>query len=643
VGSLRRPRLSIRAVVIALALAACIAREVELSQIEQASTVPLNNFDFGDQAIHTTSLPHMFTISPTSGQVDNDTVDSITASCPDFTINAPNLPAPVTLPCLTAGSGTCTSFGSATTYSFTATFTPTVEGPSGNCPVTVTIDGVQSSFNLSGTGTAPAIEIEVTPQTPPAFSFGEVGIGTPSSPLTVTVQDIGSSASGLTVDSVTMAGSGFAIVSGTTTQHTVAPGTFDDYGVTCTPVAAGSASGTLTITSNDPVTPTSTVLFTCDGINSELAVQPSPAAIKGSQAGGATRVGEAVDIVFTLTNEGGAPLVLESIGVSGSPDLSIPSPPAANLALGSNGSATQVTVQYAPTQPVAEGTLGQLSIQVTGAAQPQTVAINGAAFATTMAFNGPLDLGAFGPVCVGTTSVQDFSILANQAGSFELTGVATPAAPFALTAASPPQLPTSGMPTPIAGNAGNPATFVVTATPTAAGSATSSFTFDTDIPAGSASQTIALTVLGLPPGVTASPASVDFGTADVDLVSSGQTVTVTNCGSGTLQLGTAALTGPEPDDFVIVEQPTSTTVASSASASYVVAMEAQHPGTRQATLQIPYAGGMVTVALIGTGLGGGDSGSGDKSYYSCAAGGTATSWPAFAALAFVVVRRRRRR
>jgi uncharacterized protein (TIGR03382 family) len=259
-----------------------------------------------------------------------------------------------------------------------------------------------------------------------------------------------------------------------------------------------------------------------------------------------------------------------------------------------------------------------------------------------MAFNGT-DLGNFGPVCIGAGSSQPFTILANQLGSFELIGVATPDAPFALSAVSPPQLPTAATPTLIPGNNGPPAEFAVTAMPTAVGSASGSFTFDTDIPAGSASQTIPLSVIGLPAGVTGSPEMVDFGTAAVTVVSTGQTVTVTNCGSGVLQLSAPTITGADPDDFVIVEQPTSTAVAASASASYVVAMEAQHVGTRQATLQVPYAGGMVTIALIGTGIGNGDTGNGDKSYYSCAAGGAAGLWPAVVALGLVVVRRRRRR
>jgi hypothetical protein len=638
---------SIRTIAIVAALGACVAREVELSSTDDASTVALQNFDFGSSPVGTATASHTFTISPTSGMSETDTVNSITEQCPDFVVTATGLPAAVKNTCNMMGSGVCMGGFTAMAYTFNATFDPTVLGPT-SCPVTVTIDGVPSTLTLSGTGTVQPIVIAVSPATPPAAEFGGVRVTTTSSPLTVTIDDVGSSPSGMTVTSVAFdaasLANGYAIASGTTTSHTVIPGTDDVYAVTCTPPATGATTGTLTIQSNDPATPTSTVQFTCTGIMSNLVIDPSPATLHGSQSGGATRVGEPVDMTFTLTNAGDASLVLQSFAVTGT-DLTITQAPADNTTLQAGGSAS-LTVHYAATKPMSVQTLGTLQIMVDDVTvQQRTATISGAAFETSMAINGPLNLGNFGPVCANAQATQMFSVVANDPASFAITQIESPSAPFAITAVVPPQLPSAGTPTAIQGNANSTATFSITVTPTEAGSATSTLTVDTDIPAGSSSQTITLAVLGLAPGVTASPAMVDLGTANVGATSAGGMVTLTNCGSAALTLQPPSILGADSGDFLVVLPPASTTLAAGASASYVVAMQAHADGTRQATLELDYTGGSATVELIGDGQGGGsdDTDTGEKSYYSCSSSGGGAGGGCMIALAALALGRRRRR
>src|SRR5260370_879615 len=103
--------------------------------------------------------------------------------------------------------------------------------------------------SLSGGGATPQSQISVVPA---SASFGSVTVGTTNT-QTMTVSNPGSA--NLNVSQATVSGSGFGL-SGLTLPLTVAPGKSAAFTVSFTPTAASSASGSLSLVSNAPTSPT---------------------------------------------------------------------------------------------------------------------------------------------------------------------------------------------------------------------------------------------------------------------------------------------------------------------------------------------------------------------------------------------------
>lgn len=613
-------------------IVACVG-SLELGSDEQAATVPLQSHNFGDVQVGLTSASHTFTISPASG-LQNSIVSSVTESCADFAVMATGLPAPVSNVCTTGAGSGCTSY-EATTYSFTAVFTPAVAQQS-SCVVTVTIDEVATTVTLTGRGTEPVTRLEVSPSED--LDFGQVRVGETSSAASVLLTNFGSGPQPLTVSSVAFdamsLARGFAIASGTTGSHVVAPaGGRDPFTVTCRPTAVGPITGTLTITSDDSTSPVIAVGVRCTGIDSDLAFLPSsPASLNGTQVQRATRVGEPSDVVITLKNVGTAPMTLDDLALSGT-DLDFIERPAPGTVLAANQE-TEVTVRFAATTPIGQGTLGALTVTHDGS-QSRSINILGAALATSMSLS-PDGLVDLGPVCLANTTSQPFFAIKNAPGSFLITSIDEPAAPFVLSG----NLPTEG-PLEVDNNA---VSFTASVSPAEPGPLQTTFAVGTDIP-GAAPRVIALTAIGLPAGVSPTPATVDLGSISVGASSTGQMVTLTNCNAIDLTLIETRLAGDNADDFALVGQPTVTTVPAGTSVSFVVVAQPNSAGRLNATLEIVYDSGTAEVALVGTGtgfIGGDDRDAEPSTYYSCSTGGTGSrAWPIVTALALLGLRRRR--
>jgi uncharacterized protein (TIGR03382 family) len=188
--------------------------------------------------------------------------------------------------------------------------------------------------------------------------------------------------------------------------------------------------------------------------------------------------------------------------------------------------------------------------------------------------------------------------------------------------------------------------FSVTAAPVTAGHQVSTMMVDTDIPGGTPHM-INLAVDGLTAGVSATPASLDFGSNPVLTTTIGQEVHLSNCATAAVTAMNARIEGTDAADFAIVQQPDSATIQPAQSASWLVVLQPHTTGPKEANFVVDYDGGTATVPLAGEGLGdmtgsGSNGGVGEKSYYTCAAGGASSAWPlALVAIAFTVRRRRR--
>ena len=388
-------------VVVSLVFAACSPEP--LGNTEQAATIPLQNFDFGQVQVGMTSAAHTFTISPASG-VQQDTVESIvptSGSCGDFTLDATGLPATVSSTCVAMGSDimmqstitpvqSCSGY-SIQKYNFRVSFHPRFAAQE-SCVLKVTISGVVSNLTVSGLGTEPPVRIDVSPS---PLDFGNVLATQASSPTPLTVTNFGSDPAGMEVlsvalDSGSQTNGTFAITSGDVGPHNVPyNGGTDAFTLTCKPPAQGTYTGALTITTKDPATPT-VVPLTCNGIMSNLqfldatgSFTASPVTLVGTQLGGATRIGEPLDVTLTLKDAttSTAPVTIHSLAVTSS-ELQILSgpPPETTLQVGES---TQVMVRYLATTAMPQGTIGNLVATIDNN-QTRDTSIMGAAVETSM-------------------------------------------------------------------------------------------------------------------------------------------------------------------------------------------------------------------------------------------------------------------
>ena len=611
-----------RHLVVLAALAACSSTGAALSTTtDELVGAPSGTPTFPNTQVGQTSAAQIYYIYETTRTIGfhTDTISSIAYSCPDFTVTW--APGDTSDDCENdcpehAGAPVCTQVVDCEyddIYSFSATFHPTVAAPV-SCVLTITSTTQTQSYTLSGTGTPPPIHVAASPT---SVAFGGVRVNTDSTAVTVTVSNSGGAAA--TVNSVGVS-SGFAIKSGTTGTYSLGAGASQPYQIVCHPTAVGALSGSMQISSNDPVNPTISVGLTCSGIDSTLQVTPSPAVLP------TTRVGEPVQQTITMTNMGGASTTIQDVTITGVDTVSAPPP---NTPLAANAS-TQAVVSFPAT--AAGSVAGNMHVDYDSGTSVD-VSISAQALATSMSLT-PDGSVEFGPVCAGQTKTQTFDLIANAAGPFQLTALSTPDAPFTL---APPTLPAA-----VQGNAGNTVTFGVTAAPTDAGDASSTVTVTTDIP-NSQPDTIALAVTGLPAGVSATPATVDIGPAPVSTTTLAQPIYVTNCGTDPVDVSDALITGQDASAFAIVSDPPSTQIDAEATATWLVVMNSATPGTKMATFEVDYTGGSTTVALAGEPFvpGGTLGGGSDKSsYYACSTGRPAALWPI--ALAVLALRRRAR-
>jgi hypothetical protein len=584
---------------------------------QELVNVSPSSYDFGTLEVGMTSAPRVINVNPGAGN-QSDTILSITESCPDYFVTADGLPAEVYRVCEfgipQAAPAPCTTT-ELQSYSFTAQFQPNIGSPT-SCVVTVALaSGGTRTVTLSGTGTIPPIRIDVAPTSVP---FGDVRRNTTSGPAAITVRNLGGG--NLSVASVSTSGP-FAITAGPTST-VIGPSGAQPYSVVCQPTAVGGVAGSFIVQSNDPAQPTVTVPLSCNGIDSNLDISPSPLALQ------ITRVGEPVEQDVQLINSGAASMTLQSVELA-STDLELVSAPSAGTVLAGSGGSAPVRIRFAAAAAItAEGTL----TATYDGGQTRTSQISAHALATSMALtpDGEVDLG---PVCVGQSKSQPFTIVANADAGFDVTAISSPDAPFTLTS---PALPAS-----VKGSGGSMLPFDVVAAPTTAGAVSSLLTVTTDIP-GAAPREIRLSAVALAEGVAGSPDILDLGSQQLEVTSIGQSVKVANCTAAPTTLANARIEGPGQASFAIVQQPSSASLPASAVASWLVVFTPRALGPTEATFSVDHEGGTTTIDLVGEGLGddvaGGDAG--PPSYYSCSTGGATALWIVGPLL--IVLRRRKR-
>ncbi|MGB8476021.1 MAG: choice-of-anchor D domain-containing protein [Candidatus Acidiferrum sp.] len=248
-------------------------------------------------------------------------------------------------------------------------------GTSYTTPVTATTDS-GSTFrvvvtNTAGTVTSAAATLTVNPAPAPAIqvspspiNFGSDVVGSNSTQLLI-IKNTGTAT--LTITQVNESGSAFS-VSGYSLPLNVNAGAQTTITVTFVPSLVGTTSGSLSIVSNAPTSPTS-VGLTGTGVAATLTLSVSPTSLSfGNVTTGTTSASQNV----TITNTGNSIVTISQITLTGSGlqmtggGAPVTLSPAQNLIL---------TVQFNPT--VAGGVNGSISIVSNAGGSPASVSLSG--------------------------------------------------------------------------------------------------------------------------------------------------------------------------------------------------------------------------------------------------------------------------
>lgn len=264
--------------------------------------------------------------------------------------------------------------------------TPTVDGQGLNDPIGIALDGAGNLFIADSLNNR-VVEVERSQQPAPGFAATAVGTASADSPQTITIENDGNAplefpvpASGTnpTISANFTLGSGGAtdcpqVTAGSLSGGTLAAGASCTLPVSFQPAAGGSIYGALTLADNNlnasgPGYAQQSVPLSGAA---PMAALSAPALWFGAQTVSAASPAQQV----TITNNGGAPLAIGGITVTGSgaAGYSFPNTCGASIAAGASCTLKGVLT------PAATGALNAtLSIADNAANSPQTVALSGA-------------------------------------------------------------------------------------------------------------------------------------------------------------------------------------------------------------------------------------------------------------------------
>lgn len=610
-------------VIVGLAgLFGCSQKELTLSETEAPIImVGASASSFGDIQVGTTASPIWIYVSPGGTGNSSDTVTAVAESCPNFSVAPDGLPADVYRYCLgneiprsreaeVAAPIRCSEGYEIVDYAFPAYFSPTIAGVQ-SCTITVVAAGGNKTVTLSGNGLPPPREIELSRT---SIAFGDVRRTSTSSPQTVIVSNVGSAE--LVVSSASVSGAAFSM-SGPSSVS-IPGNSSTSYTVSCSPLGAlGPLSGAFTVVSNDPDEGTLNVPLSCNGVDSNLIVEPSPIALQA-------RVDEPQEVTVQLVNSGGAPMDVTNVSLAGT-DLQLITAPTGAIPAGGS---MQARLRYSATDETEVS--GMLSVSFDGQSRAVPVSARAKRAQLSLSPDGDLDLGA---VCVGNATEQEITVRGAGGAGFAISSVTATGEGFTNLTPGPYN---------IAGAGASSVVLRAQALATAPGPLTGALELATDIP-GDRSRTINLTAQAFAQGLGAAPSAHDFGSILVNEPSSVQQISLANCTGGLLAISSVAFSGPDAADFRVVVEP-SKSVQDLGSTTMLIEMRPRTSGAKTASLVVTHAGGTTEIPLLGDGFELKVAAEKIGTYYSCSTrgGGAGGLWMLGLGLTVLALRRRRR-
>ena len=334
--------------------------------------------------------------------------------------------------------------------SFNVVFAPTTAGsPSGTLTVTSDASNPSLTVSLSGTATAAG---SLTAGTSP-LSFGTVTVGQ-SKTLSETITNSGGTT--VTVSQVAATGTGYS-VNGVTSPFTLAAGASKSFNVVLAPTTAGSPTGTLTVTSNASNPSLQASLTGTATSAGAIAANPTSLSFGSVQVGSSSTKSE------MLSNTGGSAISVSQVAVTGTgygiSGVTVP------FTINAGQSFT-FSVSFTP--QTAGNPTGSISVVSNASNTLSPIALSGTGTAVGTFGVAPTSFG-FGSVTVGQSKSMTATLSAT-GSSVTVNSASVSSSEFAITG---PALPRT-----IA--AGQTATFTITFSPQASGSASATVSFVTN-------------------------------------------------------------------------------------------------------------------------------------------------------------------
>jgi Abnormal spindle-like microcephaly-assoc'd, ASPM-SPD-2-Hydin len=360
------------------------------------------------------------------------TVTQAAATGSGFSVSGISLP-------LTLAAGQSTSFSVA--------FAPQTSGAaSGNVAVTSNASNASLGIALAGTGVTPG---SLT-ASPSSVSFGSVQTGN-SQTASETLTNSGGSS--VTITQATATGSGFSM-SGITLPVTLAAGQSTSFSVAFAPQTSGAASGGVAITSN-----ASNATMNI-GLSGTGTTPGTLAATQSSLSFGSVQVSGSAAASETITNTGGSSVTITQVNVTGTgfsaPGIDLPMTLTA-------GQSFTFSAMFAPQS--AGAVTGSISVVSNASNASLAISLSGTGTAAGQLTISPTTL-SFGSVTIGVGK--------SLTGSLSATGSSVT---ISSGTSSTSEFVLSGISFPLTIAAGQSASFTVTFTPQATGTASASATF----------------------------------------------------------------------------------------------------------------------------------------------------------------------
>lgn len=359
------------------------------------------------------------------------------------------------------------------------------------------------------------------------------------------------------------------------------------------PTSVGAKSATYSITSNAAGSP-HTVALSGTGLT-----KPAPvfAAAPSSVAFGARQIGApAATQQITVTNSGTGPFTINGIAVSGGPDFSVAAGTCNAVTL-TPGQSCIATASFAPSG--AGSRSGSVTFTTNASTSPHVIALSGSGTsAPAPAFSAaPWSLD-YGYVATDSSNGETKGVTITNPGNatLSITGVSltgSDAAHYSIASSG------------CTGVALAPAATCAVSVrfqPASAGTKSAAIRFATN---ALSVPDIALGGAGVAPGspvLSYNPHDVTFAGATVGSSSVERAVVVSNVGTAPMTVGSVALGGADPGDFLLVADGCSLqTLMPSGNCTLLVRFTPAVAATRNASAAVPTNAGLGIVDLIGTG------------------------------------------